>query len=665
MKTIQFPLIRITLTFISGIILENNVRVNPIVLYVGILITAVSLSALYFHTRKRIRPQPWFGVFTFFFFMLLGMVTTQVHNQLHQSSHFTNHFKKSQAVKVIFQVESALRSTARNHRFVGTIQSINDKSLSGKVVVTLSKKENKPQVGLTYASWAWLKLNNTPPNPGQFDYSNYLVNKHIFGQLYVKKIKSIPQKNSSIRFFASAIQNQIAKNLENHLGKNERPLVMALLLGQQNDIASEINSDYQKAGAIHILSVSGLHVGFLVILLQFIFRLLPNTSPFRRLKLLVTLVVLWSFGCIAGLAPSVLRSVTMFSFVAIGHHLRRTVNIYNTLCIAAFLILLCEPNYLWDVGFQLSYCALFFIVWLQPLIQQLWEPKYKVMRYFWNLTTVSIAAQLGTLPLSFYYFHQFPGLFLVSNWLILPPLGLLLLLGFLLCIFAYANVFWEPLTNAVQWSVEQMNGVIHWVAQHEKFVIQDIPMQLPFVILLYAFVFSVVHFIQKRNYPNFCWLVVLLLGLQCNWMVIQYRNSEEELVVYNLRKRHFITWKHNREIDTLGNNSSFEKPLDNYRLANTFTPKVIRKSPIQRLYCNGQKIVVIDKKGVFPIQPVDYIVLIQNPKCHLHYWLETHAVKGVIADGSSSNSLKKLWKQSCKKLKIPFHDTSEKGPFML
>jgi competence protein ComEC len=329
------------------------------------------------------------------------------------------------------------------------------------------------------------------------------------------------------------------------------------------------------------------------------------------------------------------------------------------------LILLCDPNYLWDVGFQLSYCALFFIVWLQPLIQQLWEPKYLVMRYFWNLTTVSIAAQLGTLPLSFYYFHQFPGLFLVSNWLILPPLGLLLLLGFLLCIFAYANVFWEPLTNAVQWSVEQMNGVIHWVAQHEKFVIQDIPMQLPSVILHYAFVFSVVHFIQKRNLPNFCWLILLLLGLQCNWMVIECQNSKEELVVYNVRKQHFITWKHNREIDTLGNNSPIEKPLDNYRLANAFAPKVIRKSPIQRLYCNGQKIVIIDKRGIFPIQPVDYIVLTQNPKCHLHHWLETHPVKGVIADGSSSNSLKKLWKQSCKKLKIPFHDTNEKGPFIL
>ena len=345
MKTIQFPLIRITLALISGIILEKFVPVNLTVLLVGISITAVSLSAFYLSTRKQIKTKPWFGLLTFLLFIGVGIGTVKLHDSIRQPAHFCNYIKNSQTIKAVFRLDAPLRSNAKNYRFIATLQSINGANRSGKVVVSLSKKEKKPQIGVVFAGWAWLNINQKRPNPGQFDYSNYLAKKHIHGQLFVKKIKAITKKNYFIRDYAFAIQDQIAQNLTPHLGKKELPIIMALLLGQQNEITNDVNTDYQEAGAIHILSVSGLHVGFLVLLLQFCFRHVPNTTPYRWIKLVLTLLVLWSFGCIAGLAPSVLRSVTMFSFVAVGNHLRRSINIYNTLCISAFLILLWEPNY--------------------------------------------------------------------------------------------------------------------------------------------------------------------------------------------------------------------------------------------------------------------------------------------------------------------------------
>jgi competence protein ComEC len=129
------------------------------------------------------------------------------------------------------------------------------------------------------------------------------------------------------------------------------------------------------------------------------------------LKLCIIWFALWGFAVLAGLSPSVVRSVTMFSFVALGMHLKRQTNIFHTLLVSMLLILLFEPSFLFDIGFQLSYLALFFILWLQPIFLKWYKPDNQIVEYFWQLLTVSFAAQIGTLPLSLYYFHQFPGCF--------------------------------------------------------------------------------------------------------------------------------------------------------------------------------------------------------------------------------------------------------------
>ena len=187
-----------------------------------------------------------------------------------------------------------------------------------------------------------------------------------------------------------------------------------------------------------------------MLFVTFILKPLPNTKRGSFIKLLIILASLSIFGIIAGLAPSVVRSVTMFSFVAIGNHLRRSVNIYHTLLVSILIILLFEPSFLFDVGFQLSYIALFFIIWLQPLLASIWLPKNKITKYIWDILTVSFAAQIGTLPLSIYYFHQFPGLFFVTNLVIIPLLSIIMVLGVLVMVlaaFGYVPFFLPNLWN--------------------------------------------------------------------------------------------------------------------------------------------------------------------------------------------------------------------------
>ena len=212
------------------------------------------------------------------------------------------------------------------------------------------------------------------------------------------------------------------------------------MLGQRQDISKEIYNSYTQAGAIHILAVSGLHVGIILLLLNFIFKPLIYFKNGNYIKLIVIVLILWSYAVIAGLSASVVRAVTMFTAVAIGMHLKRPTNVYNTLTISAFFLLLFKPMFLFDVGFQLSYLAVLAIVIIQPMLEKLWKPKFKLIDFFWKIFTVTIAAQFGIIPVSLYYFHQFPGLFFLSNLVIIPCLGFILGFGILIIILGLLNL---------------------------------------------------------------------------------------------------------------------------------------------------------------------------------------------------------------------------------
>ena len=212
---------------------------------------------------------------------------------------------------------------------------------SGKLLLNINKDSLHHSfiIGNRLQIQGSLYPNMAPKNPFQFDYGTYLKNKQIYGQLYTNatQIKKSFLIEKDIWYYAARIRNSIIDNLKKDGFKaTELNVAVALLLGQQQDIDPEIIKDYQFAGAVHILSVSGLHIGFVLLFVTFILKPVPNNKKGSLLQLIVILYSLWLFGILAGLAPSVVRSVTMFSFVAIGQHLRRSVNMYHTLLVSIF-----------------------------------------------------------------------------------------------------------------------------------------------------------------------------------------------------------------------------------------------------------------------------------------------------------------------------------------
>jgi competence protein ComEC len=678
MKVLQFPLARITIGFILGIVYVFYLKLHLSLVF-GFLILSVFLFGISYMLQKKIlQTTIYFGLATYFFSFCIGAVTQITHTDSYRKNHYTHHpviFEKQQLIALT--INEKLKSTQYGDRYIAEINHIGTQKYSGKIILNLTKDSLKlPSLesGTSLAVFGKLYKNRPPNNPDQFDYGNYLAQKQIYAQLYLdaENLHMSTEFKKDIWYYASKLRNTIIHNLEKtDFKKTELHVAAALIMGQRQDISPEIIQNYQYAGAIHILSVSGLHIGLILIFINFILKPIPNTRKGSWIKLTLILVSLSLFGILAGLAPSVVRSVTMFSFVAIGQHLRRGTNIYHTILVSMLLILLFQPSFLFDVGFQLSYLALFFIIWLQPILAAIWSPKSKITNYIWDILTVSFAAQIGTLPLSLFYFHQFPGLFFITNLAVIPLLSCIMILGLLVMTLAAFHFVPTILVKPFEWSIYFLNTIINKIASFEQFIIQDIPFNSYLLLNSYLLIITIILWFKKPSFNKLVFILAAVLFCQFAYMRSQYTiEQQNEWVVFNVKRNTLITERNGKNTTVFTNDNLLKKVrknsiLKSYLLANFSDLK--RPNPLKNLYYfNENKILVLDSLGIYSknIQP-DIIILTQSPKINFNRLLQTLKPKMVVADASNYKTLLKYWEASCEKQKIPFHATAEKGFYKL
>ena len=677
MNVLQFPLIKITIGFIIGLIAAYYISISANFAFILILMAFAIVLLVYKFTIATTKKNLVFEVAILFlsFAVAIGILVT--HTDSNRKNNYSNHptvYEKANWIEVV--VREKLKSSPRNNRYIAYLQNVNNQSLEGKILITIPKTNNAKEIVVGHRLRFKTKLIKTekPKNPNQFDYSNYLKNKQIYAQAYVNPEAIFYHKTLSkdIWYYTSKLRTTIVTHLEQSgFDKKALPVAMALLLGQQQDIDPNITKDYQYAGAVHILSVSGLHIGFIVMFINFLMRPIPNTQKGRFLKLSISLVSLALFGILAGLAPSVVRSITMFSFVALGHYWRRSTNIYHTLVVSIFLILLFQPYFLFDVGFQLSYAALFFIVWLQPMLANYWTPKNKILQFFWDIITVSFAAQIGTLPLSVYYFHQFPGLFFVTNLLVLPLLSVIMLLGVLVMTIAAFSALPIWCIKPLEWGITVMNSIIHWVASFESFIFTNIPSTFYLMIASYFFLIALVLWWKKNSFTRITFFLssIIIFQLVLIKNKLEFGNSKE-WVVLNASKKTIICQRIGNKIEVISNGLQSEEIQKNMTLQNYATgtfSAITKESPLKNVaYFNRNRILILDSSSVYlPNKATDILLLTASPKVNLERILKNNRPKMVVADASNYKSLVTLWDQTCNQQKIPFHSTREKGYFSI
>ena len=668
-KLLRYLPFHFTVCLILGICFQYYLKIWNYGILKPIWILLFLLGML-FVFRNSIR----YTVTIFLLFVFLGLSAVYFSNDTNYDSYYQHKITKNSSALLV--ISKVVKEGTYAYKYVAQVTQIDGVPSRGSVLLNVEKDSLKTTFNvddsiLVSADFTSLK---PPLNPHQFHYKQYLARQGIHQQVFLKKdrYQLLGKGRFSLRGFSAIIRAKINTALQKQaFSKNTLAVMNALLLGQRQDLSNELRNAYTNAGAIHILAVSGLHVGILLSLLNFLLQPIERVQHGRFIKIILVVVLLWCFALIAGMSASVVRAFTMFSFVAIGLSFKRRKTILFSLILSAFLLLLVKPMFLFDVGFQLSYLAVFGIVWVQPKLANLFNCKYWFFRKVWSLCSVSIAAQMGVLPLSLYYFHQFPGLFFLSNVLIIPFLGAILMGGILVIILALSNMLPHFITVFYNGIIEVLNGLIHWISSKEAFLFQGIPMSFLMLFASYLFVITLFQVCVKFNVKKLRYFLLSLLLFQgVLWFEHLKFTSKNEFIVlhrsrksiYGVRKGKALFLKTNQDV------KSWEQitQIENYKVGEQLD--FVELQPATNYFKIGnQDFLVVDSLGVYQVKGLkNPIVLLQNsPKINLARLLKTLGPKKVIVDGNNYKSYIESWRRVCDKNRIPFHDTGEQGAYIL
>ncbi len=621
-----------------------------------------------------------FGLLLSVFLFLLGNQLFKLHDERNQAEYaFQKEFydagyfigiikeppKKGNRIQLNISVEALER--------VGEFENV-----SGNISFSLPAKGNALELeyGDRVAFRALPKQISPPTNPDAFDYRKFMHFKNVHHNAFGKEWEVLILENGKGNPIVSLSHN-MRKNGISYLRKylrtkNEFAVGTALILGYKDEMTEDISLAYANTGAMHVLAVSGLHVGIISSILIFLLGLIKNQSILWRItSAIITLIGIWTFAFVTGLAPSVLRASTMFSFVAIGNAFTRKKNIYNTLAASAFFLLLINPFLLFQPGFQLSYAAVLGIVFFQPLIYRSWYVKNKIGKWIWGITAVSIAAQIGTLPLSLYYFHQFPTYFWLSGLIVIPVAPVILYGGLLLFLFEGLGI---PIVSKIfGYCLEQliwlMNACIFSLDFLPFGIIENIRFDFYDVLLSYFFILLISFFIQFERKVFFKIAAIVIIILSSFYSFKTIKIQEQESIVFYDNKSGILSdgfYKNNRQVFSL---DSLDKKSEMYATKGHRSIQGKRKlietdtSTLPFLHILDKKVILIQenywkRKSTHSIK-TDVVIITKNPFVKIEDIQKEFNPEVIIA--ASDNSRKKVgyWRSACEKSGIPFYYTKE------
>lgn len=516
-------------------------------------------------------------------------------------------------------------------------------------------------------------------NPGAFDYARYSLFNGVTHQLYLQPDDYILiPGNYNTRFSQWLVhcRNWIIHTLEKYIpGKKEAGLAEALLIGYKDNLDRELVQSYTNTGIVHIIAISGLHLGLIYWLLQKACAFLPRHGRWRWFSPLLQITALWIFSLLAGAQASVLRSAVMFTILILGESLSRKHAIYNSLALAAFLMLCYQPYWLWDIGFQLSFLAVTsLILFMQPVYQLLYI-KWKPLDLIWKMCAVTLAAQLLTLPICLYQFHQFPNYFLVANLLIVPFSSLILMGEILLCLAALLPPAATVLGSALNWLIWLMNETVRYIEQLPYALTHSIQLTVTEAsCLMLILVLMARAWLKKSRY--YAWFTVV--GCVILWGLLRRsqieRRRQQLFIVYNspravvidfINGTRYASWYDTSGAGSLSYYLDGSRALYNARPADTVAGLKWKQHCIS---WRGLRIWIAGRQPLPPadsMQAVDILVLAARADSSLQQRIQTGRLKQVIATSTLSNRSVEQWQRYCRLHSIAFHAVKTDGAFVM
>ncbi len=540
---IPYPFVRIVVFFIAGIALgiyqpdivdESLVRI--------FIIIFVFLYIVLFFIKQRLN-KIIYGFIGLAIIFLAGYGHLLSQTDSRQERHFIHTQKPIEYYTAVVSkyAEEKERSWKVEVNLLELKRERAWKKSEGKILCYFPKEDfaNSFQYGDILLIKGSAQIVQSPSNPGEFDYKRFLTFRNTYHQHFIKKenVKRIGNDppNYLINYSIKARQWADATLRAHVNGEREQAIASALVLGVKDGLDNELLNAYSSTGAMHVLAVSGLHVGIVYWIVLLLFKPINKLKSGKWILAIVSLILLWAYAFVTGLSPSVLRAVTMFSFIALARPLNQRTNIYNTLAASAFCLLLYEPYLIMSVGFQLSFLAVLGIVYLQPGLYAMMEPRQRFWDEVWKITCVSVAAQIATFSLGLLYFHQFPNYFFVSNLFVIPGAFGVLLAG----IVVLATAFFSPLAAFFGLILQGLIKALNFVV----FTVQDFPFSLTENIYITTFqcwmiMLFIISFVLFVEFKKFAYLMVtfsfsMIIAI-CSWTHYIKDVNQEKITIYNV-----------------------------------------------------------------------------------------------------------------------------------
>lgn len=538
-------------------------------------------------------------------------------------------------------------------------------------------------------------------NPEEFDYRKYLAYNMIFSSDYLAgdDWRLVDDEAVGFRPKLSRLRMKLVGLLRDFgLSDDELGVMSAMTMGYSDILSDEIRHAYSSAGAMHILAVSGLHVGIIYGIIVFLLSFIKN-DKLNWLKVLITITLIWLYALFTGLSPSVSRASLMFSLMSLGKLQKNSPGSLNAVFASMFILLVINPYNLVNIGFQLSYSAVIGIIILQPRLYAIFEVKNKFLDWIWSLTTVSVAAQLATMPLCFYYFHQFSNYFLLTNYVMIPISTIAIWTCFIFFAVSWIPYISTAVAYCLSWLAKAMNYACLTIEGLPFSTAQDIYIDVPQMILLFAIIvlFVTFFFFTKRYSHLFAAVAMCVILAATNlWQSVE-ASSQKTLVVYNISKTtaiNIIDGTDNimfanldsiqpEKIEFTAKNNWLKKGLDREKYVNlssgkenllsTITTIDNRKVFFKHKFIDydGLKLYVLDD-NFMPIDDescgkvdVDYVVLADSPYVTLEEVAEHFNFKKIIIASSNSISRCEAWDAEKVALGYDVHDVRTDGAFIV
>ncbi len=590
---------------------------------------------------------------------IAGFIRVGSNTQTNNKDHIIHYHSSIEFFKVITTTVSVQKTNSWKAEGMVEEMMIDGKweSATGKIMLYLSKQDFPK--GIEYGDALLIRGYPQsvpgPSNPEEFDYQRFLAFKNIYHQKFVRKNDVIRIGSSHpglIEYYALKTRHWADSTIKHHVaGHREKALASALVLGVTDGLDNELLSAYKATGTLHVLAVSGLHVGILYGIIILILTPLKKIRSGPWMIAVISIALLWAYAFVTGLSPSVLRAVTMFSFVAIAKPGGHRTNIYNTLATSAFIILWYDPFFIMSVGFQLSYIAVLGIVYMQPGLYNLFNPTNRVLDEIWKISSVSIAAQIATFSIGLLYFHQFPNYFLVSNLVAIPGSFIVLVLGLATLATSFVFTIAYALGCLLELVIKAMNAIM--------FILEDLPFSLIENVyitasqcwLLIGFVLAILMLIRSKK---FVWVkVAFFLGMVftgMEWYHFKSNVDIRKITVYNITGHTAVDLIDNAQVYCIVDSVLGSQPEKiNFHIASNRikngAKKIYNKYELQRRR-DGCSLIVWNKTSLLRIYDkiyslpdnlqVDYLIISNDAVTNIDKLLQQLQVKKVILDSSNS-----------------------------